>query len=180
MSIHEKLYKIQSEIGRLKKDSNNPHFKNSYADINTVLDEVIPQLSENNILLMQPMHTVDNRNVLITKMIDIKDGSLIESSMMIQDGLNAQQTGSAITYYRRYEIISMLGLQAVDDDGKAGSNPVREKKKPTEEMVLEMESLMNGDDKFKSEWLNFIGVESFDKASFVQLEKAIKNIKGGK
>jgi hypothetical protein len=31
--------------------------------------------------------------------------------------------GSAITYYRRYTLQSLLSLQAVDDDGQAASQP---------------------------------------------------------
>ena len=34
------------------------------------------------------------------------------------EGLDAQKKGSEITYYRRYTLTSLLGLQAEDDDGK--------------------------------------------------------------
>jgi len=178
--IEEKLFKLQSEISRLKKDKQNPHFKNSYVDINSVLDEVIPQLHELKILLVQPTTVIEGRNHLITKLIDMDEGSNIEESMILQDGLNAQQTGSALTYYRRYMLITLLSLQTVDDDGKVGSNPVKEKAKPTEEMILEIESLMNGDANFKTQWLNFIGVQKFDDANFGQIEKAIKQLRDKK
>ena len=176
--IYKKLMKFQSEVDRLKKDQTNPHFKNSYVDINSVLDEVVPKLIDQGLLVLQPTKLIENRNVLITKIIDIEDDSDVMSEMILPDGLDAQKTGSALTYYRRYELISLLCLQAVDDDGKAGSSPVKESKKPTEEMVLEIESLINGDDDFKTQWLNFLGVQRFDKANYGQLEKAIKQIKG--
>jgi hypothetical protein len=171
--IHEKLYKFQSEIGRLKKDRLNPHFKNSYVDINSVLDEIIPLLHSLKLFVTQPIIIQDGKNVLQTVIADVEDGTELTSQVLLPEGLDAQKTGSALTYFRRYSLVSMLGLQAVDDDGKAGSNPIKEKQVPTEEMVLEIEALMKGNAEFKQQWLNFLGVKSFDKASFAQLEKAI-------
>jgi len=155
----------------------NPHFKNSYVDVNSVLEDVLPVLYEANVLLIQPTKTEGGNNYLHTEFIDIEDGSKIEMAMILPPNLDAQKTGSALKYYRRYMIVSFFGLQTVDDDGKVGSNPIKDKKKPTEEMMLEIESLMNGDQGYRTQWLNFIGVDNFNKASFGQIEKAIKQIK---
>ncbi len=176
--IYKKIFKVQAQVDVLKKDQKNPHFKNSYVDINSVLQALLPLLHDEKILLIQPTGEKNGVNCLFTKLISVEDNSEIEEVMLLPTGLDAQKTGSALTYYRRYMLVSLFGLMATDDDGVAGSNPVKEKSKPTEEMVLEMESLMNSDDAFKTQWLNFIGVESFNKASFGQLEKAIKQIKG--
>lgn len=176
--LNQKIFDIQSEVNRLKKDKMNPHFKNSYVDVNSVLDEMMPRFNENKLMLAQPLICEGARNIIKTIITDVDSGETFESSMVIQDNLDAQKTGSAITYYRRYMIVSMFGLQAVDDDGKAGSNSIKDNKVPTEDMILEIESLMNGNDKFRNDWLNFLGVQSFDKASYSQIEKAIKQIRG--
>lgn len=178
--IYKKIFNVQAQMDVLKKDKKNPHFKNTYVDINSILEALLPLLHNEKILLIQPTGVlgVKEENCLYTKLIDTEDNSVIEECMLLPTNLDAQKTGSALTYYRRYMLISLFGLMATDDDGIAGSNPVKEKTKPTEEMVLEMENLMNGDQKFKQEWLNFMGVKSFDKASLGQLEKAIKQIKG--
>lgn len=176
--IYKKVFDVQSSVERIKKDSKNPHFKNTYVDINGVLEAILPRLNESKVLLLQPTFTTNGVNYLQTKLVDYEDGSEIVSDMILPPNLDAQKTGSALTYYRRYMLVSMLGLQAVDDDGKAGSSPIKETKAPTEEMILEMESLMNGNEDFKNQWLNFLQVKSFDKASLGQIEKAIKQIKG--
>ena len=42
---------------------------------------------------------------------------------------DAQKLGGAITYFRRYTLVSLLSLQAVDDDGETASRA--SKAKPT-------------------------------------------------
>jgi hypothetical protein len=41
--------------------------------------------------------------------------------MELPAGLNPQQIGSCLTYYRRYTLVSLCSLQSVDDDGEAAS-----------------------------------------------------------
>jgi len=180
MAILEKMFKMQAEINRIKKDSKNDHFKNTYTDLNSILDELKPVFDEHKILYLSKTTSRDNRNFVILELHDLEDGSSVSSELIMQDGLNAQQSGSSLTYFRRYQLVAMLGLQTVDDDGLAGSNPIAENKEADEEQVLEMEELMKGDQKFRQDWLNFLGVPSFDKASKAQLDKAIKQLKKGK
>lgn len=48
---------------------------------------------------------------------------------MLPNNLNAQQVGSAITYFRRYTISSLLSLEIdEDDDGNKASTPTPEPK----------------------------------------------------
>ena len=53
-----------------------------------------------------------------TLLIDL-DGGSVESSMQLPSIQDPQKIGSAITYYRRYTLQSLLGLQAEDDDANA-------------------------------------------------------------
>jgi len=177
--IYGKLFNVQANVGRLKKDKTNPHFKNSYVDVNSVLEETLPVLNEEKVLLLQPTEVKNGVNYLYTKLVDIEDGSRVEASMILPNGLDAQKTGSALTYYRRYMLVSILGLQAVDDDGKAGSNPIKDNKKPTEEMILELEGFFNGNVEFRTQWLQYLKVERFELSTFGQIEKAIKQLRKG-
>ena len=43
------------------------------------------------------------------------------SSIPLGDITDPQKLGGAITYYRRYTLQSLLGLQAEDDDGNTAS-----------------------------------------------------------
>lgn len=120
LSFHEKLIAARKEISPVIKDSKNPHFKNTYADINTCLDAVLPALHNHGLLLTQAISTKEGLQVLTTK---ISDGSeSIESALALPVQPDPQKMGSVITYYRRYTLVSLLALQAEDDDGNAAAN----------------------------------------------------------
>jgi hypothetical protein len=122
-----KLLKALMEIKPVVKDKTNPHFKKNYADINTMLQEVKPALYKHGIILLQPI--IDNR--VVSQLFDAESGELIaESNLELSNGLDAQKRGSEITYFRRYTLQSLLGLEAEDDDGNdASSSPVKESSK---------------------------------------------------
>jgi hypothetical protein len=127
LNFHQKLHRAKLAIGKVTKNANNPHFKKAYADINAILDAVEPILLENGLLLLQPIMS----NSVCTQIIDIDSGTMIESCMELPTGMNPQQQGSAITYYRRYTLQSTLSLQAVDDDAEKATAPVQPKAKPS-------------------------------------------------
>ena len=113
-SIYKKLYLVQKEIGAISKDSINPFYHNKYVDINSLIKQLIPILQEHNLLLLQPIE--DDKQY--SRIIDL-DGGMVESSLVLPTDLDAQKIGGAITYYRRYTLVALLGLQAEDDDGNS-------------------------------------------------------------
>ena len=115
----KKLLDAKREIGKVAKNAKNPHFKNTYADINALLEAVEPILHQHGLLLLQPI--TDGK--VVTQIIDCESGQVIESSLPLPAGLNPQQLGSAVTYFRRYTLQSLLSLQATDDDGQQASTP---------------------------------------------------------
>ena len=117
--IYGKLLKAKKEIGKVFKNSKNPHFKSNYADINALLDTVEPILLENGLLLLQP---IINGKV-ITQIIEVETGEKIESIIELDGTMNAQQRGSQITYYRRYTLQSLLSLSTTDDDANLAVQP---------------------------------------------------------
>lgn len=118
MSIYKKLLEVQKEVGAISKDSKNPFFKSKYFDINSLIAHVQPILAKNDLLLMQPI--VDNTQMSI--IIDVESGESLESGIDLPTLTDPQKLGSAITYYRRYTLQALLGLQAEDDDANLASN----------------------------------------------------------
>jgi|TARA_R110000764_G_scaffold126889_2_gene214580 hypothetical protein len=111
-NIYSKLYALQNELGAISKDATNPFYDSKYFDINSLIGQLKPLLQKHNLVLLQPI----NNNQVRTVIYDL-DGGSVESSMELPTNLNAQKLGSAITYFRRYTLTSLLALQAVDDDG---------------------------------------------------------------
>jgi hypothetical protein len=50
---------------------------------------------------------------------------LVTSFMALPDLTDPQKLGSCITYYRRYSLVSLLALEAEDDDGNTASGAVQ-------------------------------------------------------
>jgi hypothetical protein len=117
MNIYTKLAAVKKEIGAISKDSTNPFFKSKYFDINGLLKHVEPLLDKNGLLLLQPI----TDGLVCSQIIDIENGDKVESSMQMTVLNDPQKMGSMITYYRRYTLQSLLGLQAEDDDANAAS-----------------------------------------------------------
>jgi hypothetical protein len=126
MKIHIKLAELKKDIGKVKKNATNPHFKNNYADINAILDSVEPLMESKGLLLLQPLKD----GMVSTQIYCIETGELVTSELKLPEIQDPQKIGSAITYYRRYTLQSLLGLQAEDDDGQKASYVAPQAAKP--------------------------------------------------
>ena len=99
-------------------------FSYSYATIADALGMARPILAKHGLALMQTAE-VDGGEVIIRTTIMHESGEfLTHNPTRLPAGQDAQKTGSAITYARRYAMMSALGLATEDDDG--ASAPKRE------------------------------------------------------
>jgi hypothetical protein len=115
------LANVKKEVGTLSKTATNPFFKSKYFDINSLIEQVDPLLEKNGLLLLQPIE--DGKVVSVIYHVDTEMS--VKSEMVLPNLQDPQKLGSAITYYRRYTLQSLLGLQAEDDDGNKASAPVK-------------------------------------------------------
>ena len=132
-NLYEKLYRVQAEVGEISKEKKNPFYSSAYFDINSLIGHLTPILQKNKLLLLQPVED----GCVVSKVIDVDSGECIASKMMLPDIQDPQKIGSAITYYRRYTLASLLALQAEDDDGNKASGksaPTKPVLKPDTEM----------------------------------------------
>jgi hypothetical protein len=120
------LFEAKKEIGKISKDSNNPFFKSKYFDINQLLEHVEPVFEKHGLIILQPI----TEGKVISYVIHVETGQSIESYIELSQITDPQKIGSAITYYRRYTLQSLLSLQAEDDDGnKASGNTDKKQSK---------------------------------------------------
>lgn len=111
------LSNVKKEVGKLSKTETNPFFKSKYFDINGLIEQVEPLLEKNGLLLLQPILNGKVQSIIW----HIETEQSIFSEVELQSFNDPQKLGSAITYYRRYTLQSLLGLQAEDDDGNKAS-----------------------------------------------------------
>ncbi len=105
---------FQKEVGPIHKESQAQYGK--FADLQTVLTTVTPVLAKHGLCLSQALED----DVLITRLWHVSGECLVSAANLITTGGrgNALHTwGGAVTYQRRYSILSLLGLATEDDDG---------------------------------------------------------------
>lgn len=132
--LYEALAKAQAEFAPVPKVDdgqvgNDRRFK--YAGYATLMKCVRPALAANGIALIQPLHYRDE--MAITTTIIAGHGASIQTSFAFNADYmktdkyggkkdDCQEFGRAHTYYRRYQLQSILGIEG-DDDADALPDP---------------------------------------------------------
>lgn len=95
----------------------------TYADLADVLSAVRPVLARNGLALTQPTITREGKSVLLTIVRHV-GGATLESEVDLgQQPSNPQNFGGALTYLRRYELCTLLGIAAEDDTDAQNVKP---------------------------------------------------------
>lgn len=113
------LAKAQGVIEDAVKDATNPHFKSKFADLASVRAAIRQPLSDNGIAYVQLVRS-GGKAVEVETLLLHDSGQVIGDTLTIPLLQNTPQAvGSAISYGRRYSLMSIVGLAADDDDAEA-------------------------------------------------------------
>lgn len=130
-AIAAALVKAQKEFGPALKTQTNPAFRSKYANLAACVEAVVDALNNNGIFLMQPTHECDNGVIVETVFIHESGEQLSSGKLHVPATKHdAQGYGSALTYARRYSLMTACGIAAEDDDGNAASKPAPTKAAP--------------------------------------------------
>lgn len=114
------LAKAQAKIKHASKDATNPHFGRKYADLASVAEACKSALTEQGICVIQDPYT-DGAQVACVTVLGHSSGEVYESRPLVMTpaDLKPQTVGSCVTYLRRYQLASVVGVAPDDDDGNA-------------------------------------------------------------
>lgn len=125
-NLTKALAVFHKEMGNVKKESENPYFKSSYAGLDSILPAIKEPLEKAGLTFTQ---IPTGENSLITMIIHAESGESIQgeySMKPVKD--DPQGRGSCLTYMRRYALVAMLGLNTEsDDDGNEASKAPKKK-----------------------------------------------------
>ena len=132
------LVKAQAEMSNAVKDSKNPFFKSSYADLNSVREACTPALNKYGISVLQPTVVSEGKNYVQTVLLH-ESGEFISSltEIKVKEQNNPQAEGSGISYARRYGLQAICSIGADDDDGERAVG--RYENKSTKEILTQTE-----------------------------------------
>lgn len=129
--------KAKRSFGPALKDKNNPHFKSKYADLGACLEAVEGALLDNGIAILQDTFEdasgVTVETVLLHESGEERRCGKLHVPAAKQD---PQGYGSALTYARRYSLMTACGIAPEDDDGNAATATKRQQdaQPPTQDM----------------------------------------------
>lgn len=116
--IASAMNKAQAEMTAAKKDSKNPFFKSSYADLGSVVLALKEAFCNNGLSYVQ-VPLMEESSVGVTTRLMHSSGEWIEGTLTLPMAkLDPQGAGSAITYARRYALQAMAGIPSADDDAE--------------------------------------------------------------
>jgi hypothetical protein len=122
-NIAAAFIKAKQSFGLVLKDKNNPAFKGSkYADLAACLEAVDDACLANGIALYQETFE-DATGVTVETVFLHESGESLRCGKLHVPASkqDPQGYGSALTYARRYSILTACGIAAEDDDGNAAS-----------------------------------------------------------
>jgi len=114
------LAKAQATMKAAPFDRTNPHFKNKYATLASVIDTIRKPLADAGLSYTQTTQLRDNGFVLVTTLRHAS-GQWVESEYPLPVASKPQELGSALTYARRYSLSALVCIAADDDDDAEGA-----------------------------------------------------------
>lgn len=123
--LYKALLKVQSELKPVKRTISNPFYKSKYADLESIVEAVMPLLSTHGILASQTTRISPNGLAeLVTSLIHAETGEKIDSvsPIICKDASDPQKFIAATTYARRSSLATICGLATQDDDGNTAAD----------------------------------------------------------
>ena len=114
------LVKALAEIEGVTKDKVNPAFKSKYADLASALETVRPVFARYDLAVTQETEPSEDGVIVATVVLHASGEERRFGRLYLPaNKRDAQGFGSALTYAKRYSLLTALGIPTEDDDGNA-------------------------------------------------------------
>lgn len=143
-SLHVAFCAAQASFGEVVKSTKGARGK--YAPLDAVLGAIVPALNNHGLVLSQPTKIDGDALIVETRIIHAATGECMSCVYPVaQLGKPHQETGAALSYAKRYSVLSLCGVAPEnedDDDNRTQSNSTGNKQayqapiKPAEKPVV--------------------------------------------
>jgi hypothetical protein len=135
------LAKAQSVMKSAKFNKQNPHFKNKYADLASIIEATRKPLTDNGLSITQATE-MNGSGFGLRTTLRHSSGESVDAFYPLPANAKPQELGSALTYARRYSLSSIVCIAADEDDDAEAAKHVEPE---TGEVIMadQVESLEN-------------------------------------
>ena len=132
------------------EDKRNPHFKNQYASLESVINTV-RTASQFGLTFTQEMDFEGDITFVRTVMMHSSGDTRVSRTKIVsKDPNDPQKQGSAISYAKRYGLQSIFGLPSDDDDGEIANKDGKPPIDPILEAIKNAQSIKVLNEIYKS------------------------------
>lgn len=110
------LANAQGDFKVAEFDRVNPHFKNKYASLTSVMNAVREPMKKNGLSVVQVLVETEKGFHIETTLLHASGEWLASDMPVMLAKEDMQGLGSAITYAKRYAVSAMLGVVSDEDD----------------------------------------------------------------
>ena len=122
------LAKAQAEMKPAKKEAQNPFFKSRYASLQSIWDQVRDPLTKHGLSVVNALRIDQDHQTLTTTLLHSSGQWLASEARINPVKQDPQSIGSAITYYKRYQLAALTGMVTdEDDDGEHAMGRINDK-----------------------------------------------------
>ena len=174
------LCNAQSQMGGAVKDSANPFFKSSYADLTSVIKAIKQPFADNGLSYTQFPVSNENGVGVSTRLMHISGQWLEMEYTLPTVKKDPQASGSAITYARRYALQSIAGIPTADDDAESAMLRGDDKKIISDDQIIAIKKLLDETGADSEKFCKWMKVRSVDQILAMHFDRAVAELEAKK
>ena len=174
------LCKAQGQMGGAVKDSSNPFFKSSYADLTSVIKAIKQPFADNGLSYTQFPVSNENGVGVSTRLMHISGQWLEMDYTLPTVKKDPQASGSAISYARRYALQSIAGIPTAEDDAESAMLRGDDKKIISDDQIIAIKKLLDETGADSEKFCKWLKVRSVDQILAVHYDRAVAALEAKK
>ena len=174
------LCNAQSQMGGAVKDSANPFFKSSYADLTAVIKAIKQPFADNGLSYTQFPVSNENGVGVSTRLMHVSGQWLEMEYTLPTVKKDPQASGSAITYARRYALQSIAGIPTADDDAESAMLRGDDKKIISDDQIIAIKKLLDDTGADSEKFCKWMKVRSVDQILAMHFDRAVAALEAKK
>ena len=174
------LCKAQGDMGGAVKDSSNPFFKSSYADLTSVIKAIKEPFADNGLSYTQFPVTDENGMGVCTRLMHVS-GQWLEGQFTLPVvKRDPQAASSSLTYARRVSLSSIAGIPTADDDAESAMLRGDDKKVISDDQIISINKLLDETGADSEKFCKWLKVRSVDQILAMHYDRAIAALEAKK